>query len=391
MAKDLLAHRGRSRGHRRAAAAGGRSTPWCNAINVALGNVGLDGLVLGAALARPAQRGRAAARPGRGDRRRPGRHPGDHRREPGLRRARRLQARPAARPGAPRHLPGRYEDETAAVAEHLHPRGPRARVLGRRRGPRRHGVPRPAAHLPAVERAHRSRPAGRLRRRGGQGAPTPCSSSSGSAGRWPRAGPPAAAFETAWETWLANGVIEKTGGQPRATPPVDAGCAGRAAGAGASRRCPGAAGWRWPSPSTPRSSTAASPTTPGCRSCPTRSPRSPGTTPSCCRPATAGELGVKTGDVVERGDRATARSRARLSSSPATPTSRHRGPRLRPQSVRDRGQRGGLQRRSAAHQPTPPGSTQGGSLAKTGAAAPLRDHPGSTGRWRAARRRWRPR
>ena len=36
------------------------------------------------------------------------------------------------------------------------------------------------------------------------------------------------AFETAWESWLANGIIEKTGGQPETTPPVDGdGLAGR--------------------------------------------------------------------------------------------------------------------------------------------------------------------
>ena len=88
----------------------------------------------------------------------------------------------------------------------------------------------------------------------GQGrAPAATSSPPGSAG-WPRASSP------------------KTGGAGRGRAAVDA----RRAGAGwapALARCHRwRRAWSSPSPSTPRSSTAASPTTPGCRSCRTRSP-----------------------------------------------------------------------------------------------------------------------
>jgi molybdopterin-containing oxidoreductase family iron-sulfur binding subunit len=87
----------------------------------------------------------------------------------------------------------------------------------------------------------------------------------------------AAAFEGVWESWLSKGIIEKTAQPAEDNVSLDGGLAARWGRPCPS--CPARAGWSWPSPSITRSSTAASATTRGCRSCPTRSPRSPGTTP----------------------------------------------------------------------------------------------------------------
>ena len=133
---------------------------------------------------------------------------------------------------------GGYEDETAALAETFVPKAHVLESWGDAAGPRRHRVARAAAHLPAVARPHRGRAAGGLRRRGRQGRPRAAQAVLAAAGAWPRAGPPAADFETTWETWLAKGVIEKTGGQAEIAAAVDAGGAGRPAGPGARRRCP---------------------------------------------------------------------------------------------------------------------------------------------------------
>ena len=121
---------------------------------------------------------------------------------------------------------------------------------------------------------HRGRAAGGVPGRGRQGAHTLLrSSGSGAAVAEGRA--PAATSRPPGRPGWPRGSSTRPAARPRprrrSTRGALAGQAGPGAGGlrGSRRR----GGWSWPSPSTPRSSTAASPTTPGCRSCPTRSPR----------------------------------------------------------------------------------------------------------------------
>ncbi len=80
-------------------------------------------------------------------------------------------------------------------------------------------------------------------------------------------------FDNTWEKWLADGVIPDTAVKPEGDVADRRRRAGEAGGAAAGRARPTPrAGWRWRSPPIPRCTTAASPTTPGCRSCRTRSP-----------------------------------------------------------------------------------------------------------------------
>ena len=87
-------------------------------------------------------------------------------------------------------------------------------------------------------------------------------------------------FEAFWQRAVHDGFVEVTPAAPavRAFAPVTP------APATPTVQAAPAAPWRWCSIPRWRCSTAATPTTPGCRSCPTRSPRSPGTTSPACRP-----------------------------------------------------------------------------------------------------------
>ncbi len=207
----------------------------------------------------------AAGRAGRGDRRRHRRHPGDHGDEPGLRRAGRPQAAAAAQARPQHHLLHALRGRDGRGLQHDRPGRPRARELGRRPRHRRRCLGHSAAHRPALERLQRGRAPGRVpgrgRRRGaraaaallarpGQGAPRRLRRHLGDAG-WPTA-------------WFPTPSPAPNRGSP-STP---------ARWSRRSRRCwrRPRPGWRSRSRSTPRSTTGGSPTTPGCRSCPTRSP-----------------------------------------------------------------------------------------------------------------------
>ena len=148
-----------------------RSTRWPHAMNEALGNVGVT---VTYARAGPGRRGAVVGRaPGAGprDRGRPGRHPGGHRLEPGLRRPGRPRPGRAPRQGPERPLPLAPRGRDLAPLQLEARRGHPLRELGRRAVPRRRRLARPAAHRAALRERHRARPAGRLRRRRATGAP----------------------------------------------------------------------------------------------------------------------------------------------------------------------------------------------------------------------------
>ena len=195
---------------------------------------------------------------------------------------------------------------------------PNVIYLGRLRGRDRARWPRPSSPRPTCSRpgatarpwtapcrivqplihplwggAHRVRAAGGVRGRGRQGRPHAAEGVLAAPGV-AEGRAPAADFETTWEVWLAKGVIEKTGGQAENA-------------AGARRAARWRASWVRRSAALPRGRRGAGG---GLRrrrqgvrrplrqqrlaagAARTRSPRSPGTTPSCCRKATADELGV---------------------------------------------------------------------------------------------------
>ena len=171
-------------------------------------------------------------------------------------------ARQGAAPGPPRALPRRDGRALPLAPAGLAP----ARELGRPARRRRHGLDRPAADRAALQHALRASrswpPSARASRR--------ATRSSARTGR--RSSAPAD-FEKRWNRALHDGVVAGTAfadeGGARSTP-------GEWAKRGRRRRRRPAS--RSPSAPTPPSSTGASPTSAGCRSCPGRSPSSPGTT-----------------------------------------------------------------------------------------------------------------
>ena len=163
MARDLKARtQGAMPGHRRRGAAAGG--PRAGAPDQPrAGQRRQDGRVPAPDRWRAGRPGRLAPRAGRRHRRRPGRHADHPGRQPGLRRpgrpgVRRAAARPA-RSGSRIHL-GLYDDETAAALPLARPRGPRAGVVGRRPGLRRHGDDPAAADRAALRRQVGHRAAG---------------------------------------------------------------------------------------------------------------------------------------------------------------------------------------------------------------------------------------
>ena len=124
-------------------------------------------------------------------------------------------------------------------------------------------------------------PGGWCARAGGPAPPTRALRPRLRRGRW-RSRASDAGFDRAWSEWLAAGVVSGRAAASAAPVKVAArpGPRGRRAAGGAAGPAPGS---RPASPPTTRRSTAATPRTPGCRSCRTRSPSSPGTTPPASR------------------------------------------------------------------------------------------------------------
>ena len=172
---------------------------------------------------------------------------------------------------AEHHLSHAVRGRDRGGVQHAGPGRPPARVVGRHARRRRDHLDLPAAHRADLGRHHRGRGAGGVPGRGRAGlAPDRAPLLAGAVGAL-RLGP----------GFLRQHLGEVAGrrGHPRHGDQARgrrrrrrrrAGEAGGAA-AGAARPTP-RAGWRWRSPPIPRSTTAASPTTPGCRSCRTRSP-----------------------------------------------------------------------------------------------------------------------
>ncbi len=215
---------------------------------------------------------RAAARAGRRDRRRGGRHAGGDRREPGLRRAGRLQAGAAPEARPERHLSQPLRGRDGAELQLPGSRRAPARVVGRRARHRRRRLDRSAARRAALGREDRGRGALCLRRRR----------------RARNARAPPEVLEQHVEASRQSGrIVRRRLGalagrrhRPRHRRQLRAGAGDQRAGAGPGGRAvagsqapgrPDQAPWSSPSRPTPRSSTVASPTTPGCRSCRTRS------------------------------------------------------------------------------------------------------------------------
>ena len=170
---------------------------------------------------------------------------------------------------------GLYQDETAAPVPLAPSRGALPGSLGRRPRLRRHGVDRAAADRAAVRRPLGARGAGRR-------SPTSPSGPATSIVRDLLAaalarGRPAGDFEAFWQTALHDGV-DRRHRAAAAKPVVAARRLGRRTWSRRPRAGRRRTGDRLP-PRPDASTTAASPTTAGCRSCPSRSPSSPGTTP----------------------------------------------------------------------------------------------------------------
>ena len=98
-----------------------------------------------------------------------------------------------------------------------------------------------------------------------------------------------------------------------------------------------------------RSTTAASPTTAGCRNCPSPSPSSPGTMPRSSARATAHRLGVQKGDMLKLTYEGRTLERAGFRSARPRQRRRDAAPGLRPHARRPRRHRHGLQSLRAAH------------------------------------------
>ena len=273
LAADLEKNRGRSlviAGRRQPAVVHALAA----AINNALGNIGAT-VEYGVPITTDATAGvEPLARAGRRDRRRGGRHAGGDRREPGLRRAGRLQAGAAPQARPERHLSQPLRGRDGAELQLPGSRRAPARVVGRRARHRRRRVDRSAARRAALGREDRGRGARLLRRRR----------------RGRNAYAPSEVLEQHVEASRQSGrIVRRRLGalagrrhRPRHRRQLRAGAGDQRAGPGPGGRAlvgvgagptdpPDRARWSSPSRPTPRSSTVASPTTPGCRSCRTRS------------------------------------------------------------------------------------------------------------------------
>ena len=258
---------------------------------------------------RARQPARRPARAGRRDERRHGGLPADPRRQPGLHRAGRSEVRRRARQGARcARTSGQYEDETA---EQCHWHIPEAHYLEMWSDVRAddgtvtivqpliaplYGGKSPHEMLAALAESGGERPGYDIvreywaRQTGlstaapaappvavATPAPAPATPQAppggAAAGRPParrpatgrgRAQAGAVAVRLAWRKWLHDGLVPDT-----AFAPKHGDAAGRDAGGDARRRRRASRSCSGP---IPRSTTAASRTTPGCRSCPSRSP-----------------------------------------------------------------------------------------------------------------------
>ncbi len=319
LAKDLLAHRGSS-----VVAAGDETSPelhvLAHAINAHLGNHRLDGAARRADR-RAAQR--CAGRPrvaGRRAQCRQGRGAAPPRHEPGLRRAAgpRRRRGAAVEGGAPARPLGPLRRRDGALLPLARQRRALPRELGRRPRLRRHRHRAAAAHRAALRRPLGARGARRLRRaRPGRPRARSCMACGSHGSAASRSGARRCTTDsspTPRRRRRARASTPAPSPPPRrpSPPPLRS-----------SRASPS------PSAPTPRCGTAATPTTPGCRSCRGRSARWCGTTRSCSRRAppaswastTAPPTACKAARPPSCGSRSAAsRSRPRRGCSPARPT-----------------------------------------------------------------------
>ena len=264
VAKDLQAHRGAS-----LVIAGDGQPPavhaLAHAMNQALGNVGQTVVYTEPVEAEPVDQLAVAARPRRRHERRQGRPAGDPRRQPGLHRAGRsdVRRRAGARCRSRVHL-SLYDDETSALCHWQIPEAHFLEAWSDARALRRHGVDRPAADRAALRRQVGARGA---RGAAAIGPSARRTTSSASTGQRAAAGAPTTSTQR-WRRWLHDGVIPDTAFAPQTVVAARVG-----ARPDAPRRQPSAgdAASRSSSATIRRSSTAASRTTAGCRSCRSRS------------------------------------------------------------------------------------------------------------------------
>ena len=351
-----------------------------HAINAALGNVGTTVRYIEPRDASPATHGPRRALVGR-DARRQGRHARHARGQSrSTRRPPTCDFAERARQGeADRLSRGSTRTRRRASCRGSCPRRT-PRGLGRRARLRRHGDPHPAAHRAALRRPHR-RPSSWPPSRRSRDAGLRHRRQTRSSAHWRARRSAARLRQPAWERRPAPGV-------------VDGSAAPRGAGRG-ERRPRGARGHRRRlatagrrraraqlRPRLRRSTTAASPTTPGCSSCPSRSPSSPGTTRALVEP------GHRRARSASR--RATSSSSARRPHARApvlsSPGHADGAVTLRSATARPRGAET-LRRAASASTPTRcapptrPPSAPGLTVARRPASATaLRHHPDRTGR-----------
>ena len=295
LANDLQATQGQVRRRRRRPPAAARPRPRPRHQR-ALGNIGKTVLVTAPVEVRPRRQGRSTCKAlveeMAGEDGRRAAHPRRH--EPGLHRpGRRDVRRRASRTSVPSFHLGSHQDETARAVRMARQRGP----LPRRRGAT---VAATTARSASAAAAHRAAATagksaiellGRCQRRPAE--PRGLRDRPRRPGRTGSAIPKQTGeFEAFWQEAVRSGVVPGTAPprRPRST------VAGNGLGPPADGRRPGRRRTKSTSAPTRRSTTAGSPTTAGCRKCPSRSPSMTWDNAVFVGPETAQEVaGVMTG------------------------------------------------------------------------------------------------